>query len=162
MHPLAILQLMALLTIANGTPLIAKKMFGRHFAHPVDAGITFFDRRPLFGSSKTLRGILLSIPITTAIAPLIGVDAGVGTLVATAAMAGDLFSSFMKRRLNLPPSSQALGLDQVPESLFPLLACSFLLSLTAADIALGIGIFFVGELALSRVLYKAHLRDEPY
>jgi hypothetical protein len=32
MHPLAILQLMALLTIANGTPLIAKKMFGRHFA----------------------------------------------------------------------------------------------------------------------------------
>ena len=162
MHPLAILQLMALLTIANGTPLIAKKMFGRHFAHPVDAGITFLDRRPLFGSSKTLRGILLSIPITTAIAPLIGVDAGVGTLVATAAMAGDLFSSFMKRRLNLPPSSQALGLDQVPESLFPLLACSFLLSLTAADIALGIGIFFVGELALSRVLYKAHLRDEPY
>jgi hypothetical protein len=73
-----------------------------------------------------------------------------------------LFSSFMKRRLNLPPSSQALGLDQVPESLFPLLACRFSLALTAADIALGIVIFFVGELALSRVLYKVHLRDEPY
>jgi CDP-archaeol synthase len=162
MHPLAILQLMALLTVANGTPLIAKKMFGRHFARPVDAGITFFDQRPLFGSSKTLRGILLSIPVTTVSAPLVGLDPGVGTLVATAAMAGDLFSSFMKRRLNLPPSSQALGLDQVPESLFPLLVCRFFLSLTAADIALGIGIFFVGELALSRVLYKAHLRDEPY
>ena len=104
----------------------------------------------------------MSILITTAIAPLVGVDPGVGTVVASAAMAGDLFSSFMKRRLNLPPSSQALGLDQVPESLFPLLACRFLLSLTAADIALGIGIFFVGELALSRLLYKAHLRDEPY
>jgi hypothetical protein len=162
MHPLAILQLMALLTVANGTPLIAKKMFGCYFAHPVHAGITFFDQRPLFGSSKTLRGILLSIPITTVSAPLVGVDPAVGTLVATAAMAGDLFSSFMKRRLNLPPSSQALGLDQVPESLFPLLACRFSLSLTAADIALGIVIFFVGELALSRVLYKAHLRDEPY
>jgi CDP-archaeol synthase len=92
----------------------------------------------------------------------VGVDPGVGTLAATAAIAGDLFSSFMKRRLNLPPSSQALGLDQVPESLFPLLAYRFSLSLTAADIALGIGIFFVGELVLSRVLYKAHLRDEPY
>jgi CDP-archaeol synthase len=162
MHPLAILQVMALLTVANGIPLIAKKMFGSHFARPVDAGVRFFDQRPLFGSSKTLRGVLMSIFITTAIAPLIGVDPGVGTVVASAAMAGDLFSSFMKRRLNLPPSSQALGLDQVPESLFPLLACRFLLSLTAADIALGIGIFFVGELALSRLLYKAHLRDEPY
>jgi len=162
MHPLAILQVMALLTVANGIPLIAKKMFGSHFARPVDAGVTFLDQRPLFGSSKTLRGVLMSILITTAIAPLVGVDPGVGTVVASAAMAGDLFSSFMKRRLNLPPSSQALGLDQVPESLFPLLACRFLLSLTAADIALGIGIFFVGELALSRLLYKAHLRDEPY
>ena len=162
MHPLPILQLMALLTVANGTPLIAKKMFGRHFARLVDASITFFDQRPLFGSSKTLRGILLSIPITTVSAPLVAVDPGVGTLAATAALAGDSFSSFMKRRLNLPPSSQALGLDQVPESLFPLLACRFSPSLTAADIALGIGIFFVGELVLSRVLYKAHLRDEPY
>jgi len=162
MHPLAILQVMALLTVANGIPLIAKKMFGSHFARPVDAGVRFFDQRPLFGSSKTLRGVLMSILITTAIAPLVGVDPGVGTVVASAAMAGDLFSSFMKRRLNLPPSSQALGLDQVPESLFPLLACRFLLSLTAADIALGIGIFFVGELVLSRLLYKARLRDEPY
>ena len=77
-------------------------------------------------------------------------------------MAGDLFSSFVKRRLNLRPSSRALGLDQVPESLFPLLACRDVLSLTAADIALAVGIFFVGELILSRLLYKAHLRDEPY
>ena len=77
-------------------------------------------------------------------------------------MAGDLFSSFVKRRLNLPPSSQALGLDQVPESLFPMLACRAALSLTIADIVLGVGIFFIGELILSRFLYQAHVRDEPY
>jgi CDP-diglyceride synthetase len=162
MHSSAILQSMALLTIANGTPLIAKKIFGRHFARPLDAGVTFFDQRSLFGSSKTLRGILLSILVTTASAPLVGVDPGVGTVAASAAMAGDLFSSFVKRRLNLPPSSQALGLDQVPESLFPLLACRDSLSLTANDIVLGVAIFFVGELIVSRLLYKAHLRDEPY
>ena len=162
MHSLAILQSVALLTIANGTPLIAKKIFGRHFACPLDAGITFFDQQPLFGSSKTLRGILLSILATTASAPLVGVNPGVGTVAASAAMAGDLFSSFVKRRLNLPPSSQALGLDQVPESLFPLLACRDSLSLTANDIVLGVAIFFVGELVVSRLLYKAHLRDEPY
>jgi CDP-diglyceride synthetase len=162
MHSLAILQSMALLTIANGTPLIAKKIFGRHFARPLDAGVTFFDQRSLFGSSKTLRGILLSILVTTASCPLVGVAPGVGTVAASAAMAGDLFSSFVKRRLNLPPSSQALGLDQVPESLFPLLACRNSLSLTANDIVLGVAIFFVGELVVSRLLYKAHLRDEPY
>jgi CDP-2,3-bis-(O-geranylgeranyl)-sn-glycerol synthase len=82
--------------------------------------------------------------------------------VAGTAMAGDLFSSFVKRRLNLPPSSQALGLDQIPESLLPMLACRDALSLTAADIVVGVAIFFVGELVLSRLLFNAHLRDEPY
>jgi CDP-archaeol synthase len=162
MQPLAILQSMVLLTVANGTPVIAKKIFNRHFAYPLDAGITFIDRRPLFGSSKTIRGILASILVTTASAPLVGLDLKIGALVAGSAMAGDLFSSFVKRRLNLPPSSRAVGLDQVPESLLPMLACRDMLSLTAADIALGVGIFFAGELILSRLLYKVHLRDEPY
>ncbi|MDA9504247.1 hypothetical protein XI09_05635, partial [Bradyrhizobium sp. CCBAU 11386] len=98
----------------------------------------------------------------TASAPLIGLDLTIGAIVAGAAMAGDLFSSFLKRRLNYPPSSQALGLDQIPESLFPMLACRDALSLTIADIALGVGIFFIGALILSRFLFRAHLRDEPY
>jgi len=32
----------------------------------------------------------------------------------------------------------------------------------ALDIAAGVAIFLVGELLLSRLLFKAHLRDEPY
>ena len=116
----------------------------------------------MFGHSKTIRGILASILITTAGAPLIGLDLTIGAIVASAAMAGDLFSSFVKRRLNFPPSSQALGLDQVPESLFPMLACRDALSLTIADISLGVAIFFVGELILSLLLYQLHLRDRPY
>jgi hypothetical protein len=116
----------------------------------------------LFGPSKTIRGILISVLITTASAPLIGLDLTIGAIVAGAAMAGDLFSSFVKRRLNFPPSSRALGLDQVPESLFPMLACRDALSLTITDIALGVGVFFVGELVLSRLLYQVHVRDEPY
>jgi CDP-2,3-bis-(O-geranylgeranyl)-sn-glycerol synthase len=116
----------------------------------------------LFGSSKTIRGILVSILVTTAGAPLVGLQPEIGALVAGAAMAGDLFSSFVKRRLNMQPSSRALGLDQVPESLLPLLVCRQVLALTTADIVLGVGIFFVGELILSRILYKAHLRDKPY
>lgn len=162
MQLLHILQILVLLTFANGTPIVAKKIFGSRFALPLDAGIIFFDRRPVFGASKTMRGIVVSILITSAIAPFIGLDLTIGAIVASSAMAGDLFSSFVKRRLNFPPSSQALGLDQVPESLFPMLACRDALSLTIADIALGVGIFFIGELILSRLLFRAHLRDEPY
>jgi len=85
------------------------------------------------GRSKTIRGILLSALVTTASAPLIGLDLSVGAIAAAAAMLGDLCSSFVKRRSKFPPSSQTLGLDQLPESLFPLLACRAALSPTAAD-----------------------------
>ena len=85
-----------------------------------------------------------------------------GALVGSAAMAGDIFSSFVKRRLRLPPSSRATGLDQIPESLFPLLACRSVLALTVADIAIGVVLFFVGEIVLSRLLYRLRVRAHPY
>ena len=162
MHAAAILQSLALLALANSTPLFAKKLFGKRFVQPLDAGIAFVDGRPLFGRSKTLRGIFSSLLVTTVGALLIGLAPWIGATVAATAMAGDLFSSFVKRRLGPAPHNQALGPDQVPESLLPLLACRTALSLTAADIALAVVIFFIGELVLSRLLYRAHLRDEPY
>jgi hypothetical protein len=77
-------------------------------------------------------------------------------------MAGDLFSSFLKRRLRLPPRARATGLDQLPESLLPLLACREALSLTTLDVAVIAGLFFLGEIILSPLLFKIHLRDRPY
>ncbi|HEY4987055.1 MAG TPA: CDP-archaeol synthase [Bradyrhizobium sp.] len=162
MHFAALLQLLVLLTLANGAPVVAKKMFGDRFNLPLDGGLAFLDGRPLFGKSKTIRGIVVAILVTAAVAPLIGLSLATGAIVAAAAMGGDLLSSFTKRRLGFKPSSQALGLDQIPESLLPMLAARTLLSLTAIDIAAGVAIFFVGELVLSRLLFKAHLRDEPY
>jgi len=162
MHLIQIAQILVLVTLANGGPIVTKKIFGSHFSSPLDAGALFFDDRPLFGPSKTVRGILASFLLTTAGALLLGLGLTIGAIVAAAAMAGDLFSSFSKRRLNLPPSSQAPGLDQIPESLFPMLACRDALSLTNTDVALGVGVFLVGELILSRLLFQAHIRDEPY
>jgi CDP-archaeol synthase len=162
MQPILILQLLFLLMVANGTPLIAKKIFGDRYAYPVDGKITLGDGRPLFGRSKTVRGVVLAVLTTTAAAPLIGLGWEIGVLVGSAAMAGDLVSSFCKRRLGLPSSARASGLDQVPESLFPLLACRNLLSLSVADIAVCVVMFAVGEVLLSRVLYAWRLRDRPY
>jgi CDP-archaeol synthase len=162
MHLIQMMNILALVALANGTPLAARKILGPRLAFPLDGGRKFVDGRPLFGPSKTVRGVLVSIVITTLCAPLIGLQMSTGAIAAAAAMAGDLLSSFVKRRLNFPPSSQAIGLDQLPESLFPMLACRGALSLTSADIMLGVAIFFVGELILSRLLYRVHLRDTPY
>jgi len=162
MQLLLILQLLVLLAVANGTPVIAKDILGDQFAIPIDGGAKFADGRPIFGSSKTVRGIFLSILMTSALGPVVGLGWKIGALVASVAMAGDLFSSFLKRRMNLPDGGKATGLDQVPESLFPLLVCGSALPLTALDIVATTAIFFVGELVLSRLLYRFHLRDRPY
>ena len=134
MNPAVVLQLLILLMLANGTPVVAKKMVGRHYSYPLDANLTFADGRPVLGRSKTIRGVVLAVLVTTAGASLIGLGWKTGLLVGSFAMAGDLFSSFCKRRLGLPSSSRASGLDQIPEALLPLLACRNLLALTAADI----------------------------
>ena len=162
MHYVSILQLLVLLTAANGSPVIAKGILRTRFAQPLDGNIRFVDGKPLFGASKTVRGIAASILVTSACAPLLGLDWRIGALVATTAMAGDLLSSFIKRRLGMAPSSQAVGLDQVPESLFPFVACRQALSLTALDIVAGTAIFFLGEVLLSRLLFRWRVRDRPY
>jgi CDP-archaeol synthase len=157
-----ILRSLVLLTFANGTPVIAKRLFGSYLAFPLDAGVHFVDGRPLLGPSKTVRGVVLSVAATAAAAPLLGVSAAMGALVACLAMLGDIISSFIKRRLKFPSSAQAIGLDQIPESLLPLLVCQRALSLTWLDVIICIGIFLVGELMISRVLYRLHIRDQPY
>lgn len=162
MHPLAILQILVLLSVANGTPVVAKKLLGDAGTWPLDGGMRFVDGRPVFGRSKTVRGIVLAVILTTAAAPLIGLPLWVGAVVGALAMLGDLFSSFMKRRFDRPSSSRATGLDQIPEALFPFVACGAPLSLTLADIVLGVLVFFVGEVLLSRVFYRIGLRDQPY
>ena len=162
MHPVLVLQLLLLLMLANGTPVIAKKILRDRYGYPLDGNFCFADGRPLLGRSKTIRGVALAILVTTAGGPLIGLGWETGLLVGIFAMAGDLFSSFSKRRLGRPSSSRATGLDQIPESLFPLLACRGLLQLTAADIIVCVVMFIVGEVVLSRLLYAYRLRDRPY
>jgi len=162
MHYVTVAQLLILLALANGSPVFAKRILGEAYASPVDGNIRFLDGRPLLGPSKTIRGIVVSLLVTAVGAPLIGIRFEIGLLVAVAAMAGDLLSSFLKRRFGLPSSSRATGLDQIPEALFPLLVCRSALSLTAIDIFLGCAVFFAGEVLLSRLFFRLRLRDRPY
>jgi CDP-archaeol synthase len=162
MQLLLVIKLLVLLTIANGTPVLAKMVFGNRFSRPVDGGHEFVDGRPLFGPAKTIRGVLFSVALTAAAAPVLGLEAANGALVGSMAMIGDLFSSFVKRRLNFAPSSRTTGLDQIPESLFPLIACQVYLLLSALDILICVTIFSVGQIILSSILYRIGVRDRPF
>ena len=162
MRPLLLFQLLVLIAIANAIPVFAKKLLGSAAAWPLDGGLMLSDGRPLLGASKTIRGIVLSVLLTPVVALLIGLSWQVGLVVAGSAMAGDLVSSFLKRRMGLPPSSQAIGLDQTPESLLPLLVAGWLVPITVIDVLVGTALFFVGSLVVSRLLFKLNLRDKPY
>jgi hypothetical protein len=162
MNLAGIAQALVIVGAANTAPLIGKRLFGAVAAWPIDAGLAMPDGRPLLGRSKTWRGIALALLAAAGAALALGVPVGLGVLAGAAAMAGDLLSSFAKRRLGRPPSSQALGLDQVPEALLGLLVLAAPLGLGAAEVAAAVAAFFAIELAMSRLLYAVGLRDEPY
>jgi CDP-2,3-bis-(O-geranylgeranyl)-sn-glycerol synthase len=162
MHASLLLQLLILLVVANGTAVGAKKLFGAVFARPLDGGALFLDGQPVFGPSKTTRGIVVSGLATSVCAALMGLGWEIGALIATFAMIGDLLSSFLKRRLHLASSSMAIGLDHIPESLFPLVASQLLLPLSNLDIVAGTTTFVLGALILSPLLFRLNVRDEPH
>ena len=162
MHLVPILQGLILVLVANGAPLLATRIFGAWGAAPLDFGARWRDGEPLFGKSKTIRGVLASFVAASIAAPMLGLDWRIGALAAGGAMAGDLLSSFIKRRMKLPPHSMAPGIDQAPESLLPLIFCMAPLRLTLADVVIATALFWVGELILSRALFSLKIRERPY
>ncbi len=156
------IKLMALLIIANGTPILARKIMGRRWAYPVDGSILWPDGRRLFGPSKSWLGLISSLPVTICFGLLLSFSWSIGLAIAAGAMLGDLLSSFIKRRLGIAPSDMAIFLDQVPESLLPLLLVMQPLQLSLPEI-IGLTLaFIVIELVLSRILYRLHIRNRPY
>ena len=156
------LQLLFLIIVANGAPIIGRWLVNGRWATPLDAGVVFIDGLPLLGTTKTYRGVVSAILATSLCGIIMGLPWDIGFMVSLLAMMGDCLSSFVKRRLNLPSSSMALGLDQIPESLLPLLGVWQPLSLTWEGIAATVAGFFIVELGLSGILYKLHIRKHPY
>lgn len=156
-----VLSLLLLLT-ANGSPIIASYMLGETAAWRVDAGRCFIDHQPLFGESKTWRGIVAAIVSSWALALVLGYPGELGVKFAAYAMLGDLLSSFIKRRLLIPPSGRMTGLDHLPEALLPLLFLRQELGLGPAGIAMVVALFVVFDEGLSRLLYRWCIRKRPY
>ena len=152
-----------LLMVANGLPILLNRWLRDRAAWPIDAGITLGrDGQPLFGTHKTWRGLLAAVIGTAAAAVVLGLPVATGALVGLWAMVGDVVSSFLKRRLAQGAGDQALGLDQIPESLLPLLALRDRLGLGLGVITVLVALFLVLELVLSRLLYAWHIREHPW
>lgn len=162
MHLDLVVECLVLLALSNGTPILARRVLGDRLSRPIDGGFTLPDGHQLFGPSKTIRGLVATLTVTALLAPTIGVSWMNGLAIAAASIAGDLLSSFAKRRLGLPPSSRCTGLDQIPEALFPAVTGIPLLGLSVYDAVLVVGLFFGGAVVMSPVLSKLNIRRHPY
>ena len=159
---IAVSQLLLLLLIANGAPVIARYVLGRRWGQALDGGRLFADGRPWLGPSKTVRGVVASLLCTSVAAVLIGVPPGIGIQVAAGAMLGDVLSSFTKRRFGIPSSDMALFLDQVPEALIPALLVCTQLGISLSGVAGVVLAFVVLELVLSHLLFALNIRKRPF
>jgi CDP-2,3-bis-(O-geranylgeranyl)-sn-glycerol synthase len=103
---------------ANAAPVI----FGG--GRPIDAGRIFIDGKPILGSHKTVRGFFAGLIVGTLVgfvlqivSPLQSVmiryDVSLGFVLSLGALVGDLFDSFIKRRLGFPPGSSFPIADQL-------------------------------------------------
>ena len=155
-------QPLLLLLLANGAPILARVVFADRLAAPLDGGMVLRDGRPLFGSTKSWRGLLAALPLTALGAAVVGVAWQLGLLFGLFAMGGDALASFIKRRLNIPLHGRVLGLDQLPEALLPLWLLQAQLGLSWQQVVLTALLFMSLDLLISPLLYRIHIRLRPY
>ena len=142
-------DLLLLILVANGTPVIARNLLGRKFNLPLDL------RRVMSDGFRLLL-------ITALVAKVMGYSFFTGFLIAFFSLTGDLFSSFIKRRLGKASSSRFLILDQVPEALLPAAVMAPYFQLQWYEVIMLTLLFLVLELLMSRLMYRIGLRRKPY
>lgn len=156
------LRLLLLLTIANSVPILLKRMMGGRWSRPIDFGRHFLDGRPWLGPSKTWRGLAGAVLACALAAPLLGLHAVSGAAIGLLAMVGDALSSFIKRRLGVMPSDRSFGIDQIPESLLPLLWLQGALSIPWSVVAAVALVFALLETPVAWLAHRTGLRERPY
>lgn len=156
------LELYIMLVLANGTPVVAARILKHHWSAPVDGGRLWFDGRPLFGGSKTWRGVVSGALACALFSLATGLGMLFGLLFGVLGLAGDLLSSFIKRRLGLTSSARAMGLDQVPEALLPMLLALCWLPVSPWVVVAVVVLFTFSNILASPLLYRLGIRRQPH
>ncbi len=157
-----ILEVLVMLLATNGAPVLAARLLRAHGDAPLDLGKRLADGYPLFGTSKTWRGLVVALVTSCTLSMLFGYGMGFGMVFGMLVMAGDLCSSFIKRRTGLKPGYRCPGLDQVPEAFIPSIFAVVVLGIEwwwAIFLSLT---FTLIQMLVSRPLYSLHIRKNPH
>lgn len=153
------------LFLANCMPVLAQRLTGERLNYPVDGGRLWLDNKPLLGPNKTIRGVATSIAGGMVACGLLGQPWWLGGVVAALAMAGDLTSSFIKRRLNVPIGGDLFPLDHLLEALFPVLLLIPILSLswtqTFVIVISFVLVAFPSTLWWKYIIHRAPIKNYP-
>ena len=155
------LKILVLLWGVNFTPPLLSHFFEDAWGEPLDGGRLWRDGKPLFGPHKTRRGVAGSLATGAALSLLIGFPVWLGFVCSALSMAGDLASSFIKRRMDLKSGSLAPGLDQAFEGLLPFAALTPCFSLTGWQTARICLVFCIGAYVGSW-FFKTILTASPF
>ncbi|ABL87886.1 protein of unknown function DUF46 [Pyrobaculum islandicum DSM 4184] len=150
--------------VANGSAVLANKFKIRH---PIDFGKTFVDGRRIFGDGKTYEGFLIGLSTGTFIgyAPnllykhLSLLDAFV---LSIAALLGDLFGAFIKRRLCMPRGYPAFPLDQLDFLLTSLAVYTLYKDISVEYIIAAVIITPLIHRITNYIAYYLRLKKEPW
>jgi CDP-2,3-bis-(O-geranylgeranyl)-sn-glycerol synthase len=146
--------------VANGAPVI----FGG--GKPLDFGKKLMGKR-LFGDHKTIKGLLYGLASGFLLSLIISIFLPymlvIGVLLTIGTHAGDLLSSFIKRRMNLKPGVNTPIMDQY---LFFVVALIFAFPLGHMPSLYGILFLIILTGLLHRftniLAHKAKLKDVPW
>lgn len=157
-----ILNVLIVLGLANGAPILAARLLGERLATPIDKDRCAADGYRWLGASKTWRGLASAYLLGLPVALGLGFSLATALSMISLSMLGDLCSSFIKRRCGLAASSRAIGLDQIPEAGLPVIFLWVQKSLTPIEGLLVVVAFLAIEMLLSRLLFHWHIRKRPY
>lgn len=152
MHFWLVDELLLMLVVTNGAPVLVGVLAGQHWNTPLDGGLIMQDGHRLLGPSKTIRGLIAAILVGTLASPLADLSYTYGASFGCLAMIGDLGSSFLKRRLGYTASCSRPLLDQLPECLLPLLALQPAFASNLPEILTATGAFIAFDLLVTRLL----------
>jgi CDP-2,3-bis-(O-geranylgeranyl)-sn-glycerol synthase len=156
------LELFVMLVLANGAPVVAAGLLKGLGSAPVDGGRLWKDGRPILGKSKTWRGVVSGALACGLFSLITGLGFTFGVVFGALGLIGDMLSSFIKRRLGLASSARAVGLDQVPEALLPMLLAMWWLPVSGWVVLGVVVLFTVSNILASPLLYRIGIRRHPH
>lgn len=116
-----ICEIIAFLLWINFLPPLASEILAKRFNQPLDFNIPWIDGSPLLGAHKTIRGIIVALIGSLLFIPILPLPWYSVLVGSSLVLAGDLLTSFSKRRMQREPGQNLPFLDQFLEGFLPLL-----------------------------------------